>query len=205
MLSDAYGRLPLTIASGMVRTSLTHPLAIGTVPVGERGGRVGITFCPGKCQPDAATGIWERDLAIDLDAIRDWRADALATLIEDHELRSLRVEGLGAAARERGLEWFHLPIRDGDVPGPAFERAWEGAWEGAGERLRAILRDGGSVVVHCKGGLGRAGTVAARLLVEMGWQPEAAIAAVRTARPDTIENDRQLAYVRALATRPVST
>ena len=177
-----------------VRTSLTHPLDIGTVLVGERGGRVGITFCPGKHQRKAATGAWERDL----DAIRDWGANALVTLIEDHEFRLLRVEWLGAAARERGLEWFHLPIRDGDVPDAAFERAWEGA----GERLSAILRDGGGVVVHCKGGLGRAGTVAARLLVEMGWESDEAIRAVRGARPGAIENDGQESYVRALAARP---
>ena len=180
------------------RTSLTHLLAIGTVPVGERGGRVGITFCPGKYQPDAATGHWERDLAIDLDAIRDWGADALVTLIEDHELRSLRVERLGAMTRERGLEWFHLPIRDYDVPDTTFE----GAWKGAGERLRAILRDGGGVVMHCKGGLGRAGTVAARLLVEMGWEPDEAIRAVREVRPGAVENAQQECYVRALVARP---
>jgi ADP-ribosyl-[dinitrogen reductase] hydrolase len=32
-------------------------------------GRIGITFCPGKYQPDAATGVWHRDLNIDLNAI----------------------------------------------------------------------------------------------------------------------------------------
>jgi DNA invertase Pin-like site-specific DNA recombinase len=32
--------------------------------------------------------------------------------------------------------------------------------------LRALLARGGRVLVHCKGGLGRAGTIAARLLVD---------------------------------------
>ena len=32
----------------MIRTSLTHPLAIAELPVGERGGAIGVTFAPMK-------------------------------------------------------------------------------------------------------------------------------------------------------------
>ena len=46
--------------------------------------------------------------------------------------------------------------------------------------LLARLRDGESIVLHCKGGLGRTGMVAARLLVELGCMPEEAIVAVRS-------------------------
>ena len=44
----------------MIRTSLTHPLAIAELPVGERGGAIGVTFAPGKYQEVAMTGAWAR-------------------------------------------------------------------------------------------------------------------------------------------------
>ena len=163
------------------RTSLTHPLQIAELDA-PGGGLVGITFCPGKCQPFAATGAWQRDLGLDLQAILDWGAGVLLTLITPAELTELRVEGLGRAVAELGLTWLHLPITDVSTPTPEWERAW------ASKRgvVHAELDRGGRVLVHCKGGLGRAGTIAARILVEQGVTPPDAIAAVRSARPPEI-------------------
>jgi protein-tyrosine phosphatase len=58
------------------------------------------------------------------------------------------------------------------------------------------LRSGGNVLVHCRGGLGRAGMIAARLLVEEGVPPETAMTAVRAARPRAIETPAQERWVR---------
>jgi ADP-ribosyl-[dinitrogen reductase] hydrolase len=69
-----------------LRTSISHPLQIAVVGAGPDFGNIGITFCSGKKQPGAMTGGWERDLDTDLDAIRDWGAAAVVTLIEDHEI-----------------------------------------------------------------------------------------------------------------------
>jgi ADP-ribosyl-[dinitrogen reductase] hydrolase len=99
---------------------------------------------------------------------------------------------MGAAVAARGMSWFHLPIPDVTAPGPTFESAWAEA----GPALRSILRSGRDVFVHCKGGLGRAGTVAARLLVELGIEPDQAIADVRAARAGAIQVSEQEAYVR---------
>jgi len=170
-----------------MRTSTSHPLQIAEVGTGEGQGLIGITFCPGKKQASAATGAWERDLPIDLDAIANWNAAAVVTLLEVHEFAMLGVEGLGAAVEARHMAWYHLPIRDGSVPSMAFEQAWETA----GEELRAILRSGFNVLVHCKGGLGRAGMLAARLLTELGVPPHEAIREVRTVRPGAIETSAQ--------------
>lgn len=49
--------------------------------------------------------------------------------------------------------------------------------------------------MHCRAGLGRTGTVAARLLVEHGARPADAIALVRTVRPGSIETVEQESYV----------
>jgi ADP-ribosyl-[dinitrogen reductase] hydrolase len=176
----------------MKKTSLTHPLQIAAVSPGSNFGRIGITFCPGKYDPDAMTGEWDRDLSIDLDTVRDWGAAAVLTLLEPKELVLLRVERLGEEVLRRNMLWFHLPIVDASIPDERFEQEWNSA----GEELRSILRRGHDVLVHCRGGLGRAGTIAARLLVELGMEPTKAIRSVREVRPGAIETPDQENFVR---------
>lgn len=68
----------------------------------------------------------------------------------------------------------------------------------AGPRLRGWRGSAGRSLPHCKGGLGRAGMVAAQPLVELGMQPDAAIRAIRAARAGTIELAARAPYLRAL-------
>jgi protein-tyrosine phosphatase len=180
------------------RTSQSHPLQIAEVRARPEHGRIGITLCPGKQDPFAYTGAWERDLATDLDAIAAWGATLVLTLVEPEELKMLKVPDLGREVRERGMAWCHLPIADFSVPSPHFEQQW--VTEGAVIRQR--LRDGDDVLVHCKGGLGRAGMISARLLVELGMEPTAAIRAVRRARKGAIETPAQLGLVRRTRALP---
>ena len=175
----------------MKKTSVTHPLEIATLSAGPGFGRVGITFCPGKYDRTAMSGHWDRDLSLDLDAIRDWGAAAVVTLVEPEELVMLQVERLGDEVLQRGMLWFHLPIADVSTPAEAFERQWDVA----GRELRTLLRNARDVLVHCRGGLGRAGTIAARLLIELGIEPQTAIRQVRAVRPGAIETREQERYV----------
>ena len=172
------------------RTSDSHPLQIAFVETPDNG-RIGMTFCPGKHDPRAMTGPWDRDMHTDLAAIADWGAVALVTLMESHELDRLGVSGLGDMAASQGLDWYHLPIRDVSVPSAAFETQWAES----GETLRTRLLDGQSIVVHCRGGLGRTGLVAARLLIELGDKPVTALHRVRAARPGAVETVEQEEYV----------
>ena len=176
----------------MARTSKTHPLEIAAVRASPTHGRIGITFCPGKHDNAAMTGAWARDLSADLDVIAAWGARIVITLVEQHELEALRVSNLGSEVRSRGLEWRHLPIADYSVPTATFEIEWEAH----GKEIRAMLRGGGDIVVHCKGGLGRAGMIAARLLVELGMAPEQAIKEVRNVRKGAIETSAQETLIR---------
>ena len=179
------------------RTSSTHPLQIAQVRAGPLQGRIGITFCPGKHDRAAITGAWARDLSADVDAIVAWGACLVLTLVEPAELAALKVSDLGAEILSRGIDWRHLPIADYSTPGAAFERQWRTH----GRDIRALLGQGGDIVVHCKGGLGRAGMIAARLLVELGMEPDEAISEVRRARKGAIETPAQLALVRR--TKPI--
>jgi ADP-ribosyl-[dinitrogen reductase] hydrolase len=181
-----------------MRTSQSHPLQIATVQPNEATGRIGITFCPGKVQPGAMSGSWNRDLGLDLDAIAKWGAVAVVTLVEDHELVTLKVNTMGKEVRARHMDWFHLPIPDVSVPDAAFEQQWAGVAPDLMQRLRA----GFDVLVHCKGGLGRAGTIAARLMIGMGVPADQAVKAVRAVRPGAIETSAQLAHVMAQTPEP---
>ncbi len=176
----------------MIFTSLTNPLRVDSVSVPGRGGAIGMTFCPGKkCM--GASGYHDRDLGLDLKAIRDWGAEILVSLIEEYEYHKVGLGGFEERMPE-GMLHLNLPIEDASVPG----RAWEERWKKEERLVRSILRRGGKVCLHCMGGLGRTGMVAARLLVEFGVHPEDAIRMVREARPGTIETRAQETSVRAL-------
>lgn len=175
----------------MPRTSASDPLRIAELPFGA--GLIGITLCPGKSGDSQQGSSWARDLETDVAAIRSWGASVVVTLIEDHEFPMLGVESLPRALQDAGIEWHHLPIRDVDVP----DHRFESRWVYAGTRVRERLRSGERVLVHCRGGLGRAGLVGAGLLVESGVPAEQAIAAVRAVRPGAIENSRQERWVSA--------
>lgn len=177
--------------AGTVRTSTSHPLRIDAVPAGVGGGLIGITICPGKQGQRNAGFAWQRDLEADLDLIAAWPAAAVVSLIEDFEFAMLGVPELGRRVQARGLAWHHLPIRDVQSPDGRFESAWLTS----GPALLHHLHSGRRIVVHCRGGLGRAGTVSARLLVELGMPPDEAVRQVRLARPGAIETEAQRRYV----------
>lgn len=181
-----------------LRTSHDSPLAIAEVTLPPAGGRLGLTLCPGKKDPSLG---WDRDLATDLARIQAWGASTVVTLLEEHEFRLLRVESLGTEVTNLGMQWLHLPIRDVDVPDVRFERAW--ATEGPA--LHCRLDAGQRVLIHCRGGLGRTGLVAALILVERGAEAPAAIRRVRAVRPHAVETRAQEDYVRAAQTRGVPT
>lgn len=141
------------------------------------GGRIGMVACPGL----------QRGLEADLEGLKQWGANGLVSLVEAHELITLGITDLEATLDRHGLWWRHLPIKDRHTPDEGFEKRWHSE----GTRLRRLLSAGDRFVVHCWAGLGRTGTIAARLLIEMGCRPADAIQKVREARPGAIETEKQ--------------
>lgn len=173
------------------KTSTTHPIRIDWVTPANVPGRIGLTFCPGKKVKNSISGgDWDRD--IDLDAIAGSGALVLVTLIEAHEFDEMGVKELAGKVKSQGLAWYHLPIPDKGIPDKIFEEKWIRT----GSDLRARLFSGDDIVIHCKGGLGRTGLVAARLLIELGEDNQSVIQKVRIARPGVVETEEQEDYLK---------
>lgn len=179
------------------RTSESHPLRIDWVQPKGAWGKIGMSFCPGKIQEYARTGAWQRNLHLDVRAIKESGAQMVVSLIELREFAELHVATLPAVVWSVGLEWIHLPIVDMCAP----NSTWEDLWQSQGAQIVDMLSRGQPIFIHCKGGLGRTGTVAACLLIESGMCPGDAIKAVRAARRGTIETRDQEAFVRGYKPR----
>ncbi len=152
-------------------------------------GRLGLTIAPGKWRPglSSASDSLVRD---DLLHLRDvYGAKVLVTLLEAFEMRKLGIPELLPTARRLGLQTLWLPIPDVTAPTDL---------EGTTKLVEGIIKamsEGETVVIHCRGGLGRSGTIAACCLVACGRAPEEAIELVRMARPGAVEVHDQEAFV----------
>jgi protein-tyrosine phosphatase len=173
----------------VVRTSKTDPLRIGFTKSGKSG-YIGITLCPGKKQENPLYGpTWVRDLDIDLEAIKNYETpnrrpiSTIVTLIvdgqyQDNEFVELKVENLKEKVEEYGFKWIWMPYPDGCLPPSDFIENWSKEKTSLLDSLVA----GENVLIHCKGGLGRAAVVCAMLLFETGVTIEDAMKRVRDAR-----------------------
>ncbi|HBC53197.1 MAG TPA: phosphatase [Alphaproteobacteria bacterium] len=174
------------------------PLTIATITHSAIVGQIGICACPGRRLPPGIAGQHCRDLDADMETISDFGARAVLTLMEVGELdwAAVPLARLRAAVQARRMQSIYLPIIDQEAP----DHHWERRWREQRDQLHRVLRTGGNLVIHCRGGRGRAGMVAARLLIEAGETPQMAMQLVRSARPGAIETVAQEQYLMALPT-----
>ena len=188
-------RLPEGATRPAGRTSRAFPIRVDTVEA-PGGPDIGLTLAPGKVQPNASSGPWRRSLEADLERLRHHhQVDDLICLVEDHELDMLRIQDLPARARAHGIHLHRLPIRDGRAPNDL-----EAVHDLLG-RIASWRARGRRVVFHCKGGLGRAGTLATCALIHAGVDPADALEQVRRARPGAVETRDQLDFIAGFAPR----
>lgn len=133
-------------------------------------GQLLLTPCPGTQQVP---------LTLALDQLRLAGAHGVVTLMTSAELTRLNLTHLGQQVEREGMRWFHLPIEDDHAPAAAFEAAWQQTLP----QLRELLGDGKHLVIHCLGGSGRTGLVAAALLLTLGQPLDEAMAAIKAHRP----------------------
>ncbi|WP_425099680.1 protein-tyrosine phosphatase family protein [Tropicibacter sp. S64] len=153
-------------------------MVIHALPVG--GGILALSPLPG------AGGDYKGDLT----HIASWTPAFVISLVTNVELFEAGAQKLGADIVDHGTRWVHLPVRDFDVPNANFENDWPDV----SARARRALMGGGRVLVHCRGGCGRSGMVALRLMIEAGEAPDEALARLRAVRPCAIETDGQMEW-----------
>jgi predicted protein tyrosine phosphatase len=128
------------------------------------------------------------DYAADLVHLREWQPALVISLTTRVEMIETGSDTLGQDMQERGARWVHLPIADFGTPDHGVNARWH---EVSAMALRA-LAGGGRVLVHCKGGCGRSGMIALRLMIEAGEAAEPALARLRALRPCAIETEAQM-------------
>ncbi len=144
---------------------------------------IGLTILPGRKDRG-------RDLQADLEVLRELDYNRVACLITRDEFERYGVPELEAAYEAGGFELYHLPIPDQGVSRLDAMHAvvdWIHGHQSAGHK----------VLLHCVGGLGRSGTVAACYLIKHEKiAADDAIAQVRAARsPRAIETRRQVEFI----------
>ena len=178
-----------------VRTSETDPISVDLLPDDEVGtpGRLGMTFAPGMWA-GSVRGRWERDLTVDMRTLeKEHETNVLVSLMEDHEYRGYRIPELLEQDSIGNIEILRFAIEDMGVPREAESERFQTFVQDVVRRLE----EDQNVVVHCRGGLGRTGTLAACVLVALGRHAaDEAIAAVREARKGTVQTREQEDFVR---------
>jgi protein-tyrosine phosphatase len=148
---------------------------IAELPLGQA--MLGLCPLPGR----------QGDLAADVATLKAWGAALVVTLVQHSELTALGVAALPDLLGVQGIAWRHFPIVDFDVPAEAAQ----GEWAALAAEILGLVGQGQRVVLHCRGGCGRTGMAALRLMVMSGEEPGAALARLRGVRPCAVETEAQ--------------
>ncbi len=168
--------------------SNTHPfwaLSLDAI-LGSQGAQLLLTPCPGKK---------EANLHDSLVQLKEAGATAVLTALQESDLPDGGLELLTQECKTLGLKWFHLPIEDDCAPAEAFDANWDAANTAA----QAMLDNGESLVIHCMGGSGRTGLIAARLMLARGFELEPTIAQIQALRPGAFTRQPHIDYIQQFA------
>ncbi len=152
---------------------------IAELPVGA--GLLGLCPLPGR----------GGNYAADLAAVVAFAPALVLSLVQIHEVQRHNAPTLAADLARAGIAHLSFAIRDFGTPSTAL-------WPPVSLRLRGLLNDGQRVLIHCLGGCGRTGTLALRLMIETGEDPDTALNRLRAARPCAVETRAQMRWATIL-------
>lgn len=122
-----------------------------------------------------------------------WRAAGIrhvVSLLQEDEAAEHGLADEAAACARAGLTFRSHPVPDFGVPASA------AAFRALEDEILGRLARGGGVLAHCRGGIGRSGTLACALLMRRGFAAATAREIVSTARGlEVPETDEQRAWL----------
>uniref|UniRef100_UPI0040494C58 protein-tyrosine phosphatase family protein n=1 Tax=Fulvivirga sp. TaxID=1931237 RepID=UPI0040494C58 len=118
------------------------------------------------------------DIDKDLDFLIDRKFDVIVTLTEDPLM----------IPHEHSFKLIHFSIPDMGIPQPrpAYDLCLQ---------IQELINEGHRVLVHCKAGLGRTGTILACMLVIQGMSSSEAIKKVRLVNRSYLQNALQENFI----------
>lgn len=161
---------------------MTHP----TWQLNVDSGALVLTPCPGTKEVDLETALTQ---------LKQQGVEAIVTALDTQELASKGVSELGEKAQQLGMQWFQIEIEDDCAPGAEFMAKWQQA----SPALHQVIDNGGKIAMHCMGGSGRTGLLAAHLLLEKEWQLDDIVREVQALRPGAFTKPVQVGYIQQVA------
>ncbi len=162
---------------------MTHP--IWQLPITDQAALV-LTPCPGTKQAD---------LTASIDQLKAQGVTVVVTALDQQEMQQHGVEQLPQEVQKAGLLWLHAPIADDCAPDEAFHTRWQQI----SPLVHQALDSGEKVALHCMGGSGRTGLLAAHVLLEKDWPLATIIAEVQALRPGAFTKSVQVDYIHQVA------
>ena len=148
-----------------------------------------ISSCPGYCKDN---GTSEERQTIHLDEMQSLGIDQVIALTPDDELDRLGLADMPQRIKDSGISWRQVPVVNFSTP----EADQLDAFMAAMAAVKSQLDQGQHILVHCRGGSGRAGKVAAVMLIHYGIAPDDAITMIRQQREGCIQTEDQEQFVR---------
>ena len=148
-----------------------------------------ISSCPGYCKENGTSN--ERQ-AIHLDVLQSLGIDQVVALTPDDELDRLGLADMPQRIMDSGIAWRQVPVVNFSTP----EADQLDAFMAAMAEVKSQLDQGQHILVHCRGGTGRAGKVAAVMLIHYGIAADDAITMIRQQREGCIQTEEQEQFVR---------
>ena len=153
-------------------------------------GKIILTCFPGRSGEEK---LFKNQLFLDeLKNFQDINCSGIVSLVEDKEFEMMHDKKLFVNhVYNNNLNWYHLPIVDLQAP----DHKFTDKWQTTKSLLKNELIDGKNIVIHCMGGKGRSGTIAAILLIEFGDINKDVINIVREKRKGAIETKEQENFI----------
>lgn len=165
---------------------MTHPTWL--LPLNQQGSGLVLTPCPGT------KGV---ELESSLEQLKTKGVTVVVTALSDEELTEKSVEQLGEQVQALGMKWFQLVIEDDCAPGASFQLKWDAV----SSDIQTALDNNQKVAMHCMGGSGRTGLLAAHALLERDWALDDIVGEVQALRPGAFTKPVQVEYIQQVAAR----